>query len=404
VSALFIAAAILLAVGLAWLVSERVARGRLDTAARLRAVVAGALSRADAEPGSLEHLVAQALAEEQGRVAELEAALAWQEARFAAIEERLEAGLVELDEEGLITWVSPTAARFLGLTGGAVGRPLGGLVPELRLRLGEGLPKELVREGPPPQALEVSVVSFEDGQAVILRDVTELRRLETVRRDFVANVSHELRTPISVIRANAETLADGAMHDAEAAPHFLDGIQRHSERLSILVSDLLDLSRIEAGRVELELASVPIDEALARGVESVAPRARERGVTVRWEAPPGLAARADVVALDQVLVNLLDNAVKYATPERGVEVRVQRLGPLLRIEVRDDGPGVDSHHRVRLFERFYRVDPGRSRQLGGTGLGLAIVKNLVAAMGGAVGMEPAVPHGAIFWVELPRVD
>ena len=378
-------------------------RRRVRRGARKRAVLAGAPSEVEVDPDSPEGLLAAALAGHRAELTAVESAMALQEDRLRMVMEHLGAGLIELDEKGQIEWVDPSAAQMLGLPVAAVGRPLGELVPELRDRQGEGVPAELVLGGSPLRILEVRLVARGEGRAVVLRDVTELRRLEVVRRDFVANVSHELRTPISVIRANAETLTDGALQDPVAGPRFLRGIERHAERLSVLVADLLDLSRIEAGRVELELVSVPVEAALARGAESVDPRARERGVRVAWDAPAGLAVRADVVALDQVLVNLLDNAVKYATVEGGVRASARSLGTRVRIEVQDDGPGVASHQRARLFERFYRVDDGRSRQLGGTGLGLAIVKNLVGAMGGTVGLEPAVPHGAIFWVELPEV-
>jgi two-component system phosphate regulon sensor histidine kinase PhoR len=167
----------------------------------------------------------------------------------------------------------------------------------------------------------------------------------------------------------------------------------------------LDLSRIEAGAVKLTLGPVMVRSAVTSSVDALAERARARQVTVEIAAEEGIAVRADVVALGQILANILDNAIKYA-PERGhVWVRAspdEESQDTVRIEVEDDGPGIDPRHRKRVFERFYRVDPGRSRELGGTGLGLSIVKHLAETMAGRVGVDPAENRGTIFWVELPR--
>ena len=229
-----------------------------------------------------------------------------------------------------------------------------------------------------------------------------MRRLETVRRDFVANVSHELRTPVAVIRANAETLLAGAAADPAMAPRLIDGLHRNAERLARILADLLDLSRLDAGQYRLESAPVPLAAAVEGALTAVETSATARGVTVAVAIPTGLSIRGDSKALDQILVNLVDNAVKYTRAGGHVWIESRVDGEHVRTEVRDDGPGIADKHRERVFERFYRADPSRSREAGGTGLGLSIVKHLVESMDGSVGVEPNVPSGSTFWMRLPR--
>jgi two-component system phosphate regulon sensor histidine kinase PhoR len=233
---------------------------------------------------------------------------------------------------------------------------------------------------------------------VILRDVTEEKRAELARRDFVANASHELKTPIAAIQAAAETLLAGALADGYAARNFVDIVARNAERLSSLAKDLLDLSRIETKQWKLEMGAVDATALSRKVVDLLGPAAREKGLKLASEVPEGVAVRADVRALEQVLVNLVDNAVKY-TEEGGISICAERDGSTWILAVSDTGPGIEAHHVPRIFERFYRVDPGRSREKGGTGLGLAIVKHLVQAMSGDVGVESG-PEGSWFWVRL----
>jgi two-component system, OmpR family, phosphate regulon sensor histidine kinase PhoR len=229
----------------------------------------------------------------------------------------------------------------------------------------------------------------------------QIRRLETVRRDFVANVSHELRTPISVIRANAETLLEPDI-DPVFRYKLVEAILRHSERLTSLVDDLLDLSRLEAGKQTLTYQQIYLKQAVERIVASHLQPASERHIEVRYEVAEFLSCRADARAVDQVLSNLLDNAIKYTPPGGRVLIRSFLCAgrSTVRLEVEDSGQGIDPNHQERIFERFYRVDSGRSRDVGGTGLGLSIVKHLVEAMHGNVGVQSALPHGSLFWVEL----
>jgi two-component system phosphate regulon sensor histidine kinase PhoR len=240
------------------------------------------------------------------------------------------------------------------------------------------------------------------GRLLVVDDVTAIRRLETIRRDFIANVSHELRTPVSVIRANAETLQGGGKDDPRFADRLIDGLHRNAERLARIIADLLDLSRLDADHYRLERQPVDVAAAVGQAVTAVEHAATTRGSTVTVAVPPGCVVLADPKALDQVLVNLLDNAVKYAPAGGKLEVRAVPHDRGVRLEVADDGPGLAPVHRDRVFERFYRVDPGRSRDQGGTGLGLSIVKHLVESMGGTVGVDANQPTGSIFWCELPR--
>jgi two-component system, OmpR family, phosphate regulon sensor histidine kinase PhoR len=197
-------------------------------------------------------------------------------------------------------------------------------------------------------------------------------------------------------------LLDGALEDPEQARSFVQAILRHSERLSSLLSDLLDLARIEGGAYPLCLENVALKTAAQRAVDTLQRSAKARGLSLHVDVDPQLAAHADSQALDQVLVNLLDNAIKYSYEGGAIEVTAAIDDDQVRIRVSDDGPGIQERHRARVFERFYRVDTGRSRALGGTGLGLSIVKHLVVLMHGSVGVEPVQPHGSTFWVSLPR--
>lgn len=263
---------------------------------------------------------------------------------------------------------------------------------------------EVSVEGQRPRILEIQVMPLGQelrGSAAVFRDVTALRRLEQVRKDFVANVSHELRTPITAIRGYAETLRDGALRDPEHAPRMVEIIHRQSERLSTLISGLLELSRLESGELQFDGGPLPLAEVVARAADVVRPNADQKRIRMSLEVEAGLKVIADARALEQVVLNLLDNAVKY-TPEGGeVVVSGAREGTRCALFVRDTGPGIDEKHQPRIFERFYRVDKGRSRDTGGTGLGLSIVKHLVGAMQGDVRLSSRPGEGSTFTVLLP---
>jgi two-component system, OmpR family, phosphate regulon sensor histidine kinase PhoR len=319
-----------------------------------------------------------------------------------ALEDMTE-GVISLDDHKQIVRANRAALEMLGIDA-ASGRPLSEVVQSPELLSIVGVADAASTEidlGARSVLARASPLRSTSGRLVVLHDVTEMRRLEVVRRDFVANVSHELRTPVAVIQANAETLLAGAMDDPSHAKTFLEAVHRNAERMSAIIGDLLDLSRIEAGQYEIELGPTEIAPIATRVLENLEAQARAKRIQVEIDIASDLSAHADPEALDHVLQNLLENALKY-TPDGGrVTVRAEKVGPSVRIEVEDDGPGIEPKHRSRVFERFYRVDKGRSREVGGTGLGLSIVKHLVSAMGGTVGLAPADPKGSIFWLTLP---
>ena len=239
------------------------------------------------------------------------------------------------------------------------------------------------------------------GLVVVCHDITRLRQLEGMRSDFVANVSHELRTPVSAIQGGAENLLDGALDDPAMSVRFLESIARNAERLGRLISELIDLNRIESGAHGLESERVSVARALGEVLQMLKMRAEEKGITIHRELDEGIEAWADSDALEQILFNLIENGVKYVPETGNVHVRVQAVDGRAMFEIEDDGLGVPKEHQERLFERFYRVDDGRSRAMGGTGLGLAIVKHLVTSMGGRIGIREAPDGGSIFHFDLP---
>jgi two-component system phosphate regulon sensor histidine kinase PhoR len=239
------------------------------------------------------------------------------------------------------------------------------------------------------------------GLLAVFVDVTEVRRLESLRREFVANVSHELRTPVTAVRSAAETLQNAASEDPVAARAFIGIIERNAERLHDLVEDLLDLSRIESRGLKLNIEPLDLDAVYDQVLSLFGERAEKRGTFLAHEVPHDLPrVLADRRALEHVLTNLVDNAVKYCPAGTHIRLYAVAEGPDIELIVEDDGPGIEQRHLPRLFERFYRVDAGRSREIGGTGLGLSIVKHLVEAMGGTVHVESTPGVGTKFGVRL----
>jgi len=235
----------------------------------------------------------------------------------------------------------------------------------------------------------------------VFHDLTRLRELERTREEFVANVSHELRTPLSLIKGYVETLLDGAKNDPETGERFLQTIYRNSERLRLLIEDLLAISELESGKVRLDLRSIT----LPLLVEKVFAELRSKLNSPHIElinSMPSLTVRADAARLEQVFFNLLDNAVKYGGTEGTIEAGVRSVGEKdVELFVRDSGPGIPPEALERVFERFYRVDKARSREKGGTGLGLSIVKHIIQSHGGRVWAESTVGKGATFFFTLP---
>jgi two-component system phosphate regulon sensor histidine kinase PhoR len=332
--------------------------------------------------------------------------LARERVLLSAVAEGLTQGVIAVDGQARIELLNDAARKMLGVQSPLIGEALFDFVRVRELRELVESPDagsaEIQLPAGPRMLVRVARKWGSDGRVLLLEDVTAMRRLETVRRDFVANVSHELRTPVAVIRANAETLIAGAKDDPIMAPKLIDGLHRNAERLARILADLLDLSRLDAGQYRLELAPVALATATEQALTAVEPQATARAVHITTTLPDGLAVRADAKALDQILVNLIDNAVKYTRPAGHVWLEARADDAGVRIEVRDDGPGIAAKHRERVFERFYRADPSRSREAGGTGLGLSIVKHLVESMAGDLGVEPNTPVGCTFWVRLPR--
>jgi two-component system phosphate regulon sensor histidine kinase PhoR len=387
-------------------VAERMSRG--DLAARAPVRSPDEIGRLALALNRLGHRL-------RGQIGELEQ----EQARVAAILDTMVEGVVAVDGRDHVVLINERARRLFGLAPGAgEGKPLLEVVRHADLHRilgaarqgGEGVVErgELTLGGPVERRLQVNAVprrlGGEEAVVMVLHDVTELRRLEQVRTEFVANVSHELRTPLTAIQGYLETLLGGALEDPRHARRFLEIAVHHTERLSRLLSDLTDLSNIELGRVRLQREALRVDEVVDSVLAILRARADAGGValrsTVPADAPPVLA---DHDRLAQILLNLVDNAVKY-TPAGGVvTVRAGARGDgRVEIAVEDTGIGIPAADLPRITERFYRVDRARSRELGGTGLGLAIVKHLVIAHDGELAIESEPGRGTTVRVALPR--
>ena len=361
------------------------------------------------ELGELARIINLSADQLQERMAEI----ARDRGRTEAILSAMDDGVLAVDHRGTVVLANPWLTRTLELHE-PVGRHylevirqsgVGALIEDtLRTGARRAAAVELLQLG---RVFDIVAVPFPDaegaphGAVLTFNDATERRRLERMRRDFVANASHELRTPLTSIRGFVEALEDGAVAEPETAQRFLGKIRKHADRMAALVDDLLDLSRLEGGRAPEWKETLPSE--VAEGVvASFAGSATRKGISLRHVDQGAPAAVTDPERLRRILENLVDNAVKY-TPERGhVEVTTSP-GPdgSARIEVADDGPGIAPEHQDRVFERFYRVDKARSRELGGTGLGLSIVKHLAEGMGASVAVESEPGKGSRFIVTVP---
>lgn len=240
------------------------------------------------------------------------------------------------------------------------------------------------------------------GAVIVLHDVTQVRRLERIRREFVANVSHEVKTPVSAIKAAAETLIEDPDIDPEGRQRFLRIVARQANRLEAIVEDLLSLARIEQerGEVHAELSVQPVRPVILAAVETLHTKAAERSMGIEVDGEEGLEAKLNPPLLEQAVVNLIDNAIKYSGEGTRVRVGVRREQDEVVISVADEGRGIESEHLPRIFERFYRTDRSRSRELGGTGLGLSIVKHVAEAHGGRVSVDSVPDKGSTFRIHL----
>jgi two-component system, OmpR family, phosphate regulon sensor histidine kinase PhoR len=348
-------------------------------------------------------------------------------------------GVVAIDARLRIVLANEAAGRLFNFRPGVEGRPLLEVIRNHALHeavtraLSTSEPQrfEFRQSNPPPTCFDVHVQPLPGepcpGIVLVIHDTTELRRLESIRREFVANVSHELKTPLSSIKAYTETLRNGAVGDPETSQRFLARIEEQTERLTRLIMDMLMLARVESDHQVLEIVSIDVPEVAQKCVDDHRNAADAKNIAIGVEGcgngqhrEAGCRVRADREALREILDNLLDNAIKY-TPQGG-NVTVSwssngsnteysgsnieqppssTLHSAVRIAVRDTGIGIKPEDQQRIFERFYRVDKARSRELGGTGLGLSIVKHLTQSMNGAVIVESEVGKGSTFIVELP---
>lgn len=335
--------------------------------------------------------------------------------RLQRVLDHLAEGVILLDAERRVVLINPAAAATFGVVADQVrGRELFAVTGTLAveqtlaraLATGEPAQCEFGRAiaGDQTRTLECLVVPLaraDDGGALlVVRDITRFRQLERMRSEFVAAVTHELRTPLTAILGFAETLESET--DPDARGHFLGIIRSEALRLHALINDLLDLSGIESGRIRLRRERVDLSAVVAAVAQRLGPRARAAGIRVQADLPPDLPpVLGDRDWLDQVFANLLDNAIKYSPGGGNVSITGRRDGDAVVLSVADQGIGIPVEHQQRVFERFYRVDKGRSRAAGGTGLGLSIVKHIAEGHGGRVWVESAPGRGAVFHVRLP---
>ena len=333
--------------------------------------------------------------------------------RLSAILRGMGEGLMVTDAKGSITLTNPSFHTLFGIEAEVSGRALVEISrhPALHAAFKSVMEtgSERIEEMQLPLPGETTLLThwvplLEDGEltgvVAVFHDISELKRLELVRKDFVANVSHELRTPVSVIKGYAETLLAGVIiDDPKRAATFVETIHRHAERLTDIIADLLTLSEMESGRLPLALAPINLASVTNSVCKLLEEKARNKGVDVTCRGLD-LQVVADRGRLEQIMLNLLDNAIKY-TPEKGsVTISAESAGEKVRISVADSGIGIPARDLPRVFERFYRVDEARSREQGGTGLGLAIVKHIVQLHGGAISVKSEQGKGSTFIVTL----
>ncbi|HEB90084.1 MAG TPA: HAMP domain-containing histidine kinase [Deltaproteobacteria bacterium] len=332
--------------------------------------------------------------------------------RLEAVLSSMVEGVIAVDEAGRIVLANPRAREMLSIWGRFSGRTLPEVIrfPEIdeafRSVASEGIVvREIEVSAEKKRILLMHASGFPKhgpraGTVAVFHDVTELRRVDAIRRDFVANASHELRTPLTAILGFAETLGHAADGEEDLSKH-LDIIVRNAQRMSSLIDDLLTLSRIESGLSSLEIRAVDPARLVETIVGDFAPRFEQAGIGLHVHLAKTSPCLADHRAVEQILSNLLSNAARYSNPGSRVDVSLEEIEGFIEVSVEDTGIGIPSQDLERIFERFYRVDAARSRALGSTGLGLSIVKHLVNAMGGSVRVESEVGRGSRFVFRLP---
>jgi len=369
--------------------------------------------------GTLAQRVGLALESIFRRQQQLDQQITGRESGTQAILEAMRDGLLVVDTRRHITLMNRTFEDLFELRDGAVGAPLletvrhatlDRLIAET-LRTGKALQSELTLTDSKTNAehhLEVSAVPMKDdfdlttGAVVLFHDITQLKRLDQVRSDFVANVSHELRTPLSILRGYIETLVDNPKTSREELSRILRVMERHSKRLGLLVEDLLSLAQLESSNTNLEIGQVRLSELFDHVLRDWKEKLGEKNLKVLVNLPPDAPLiLGDETRLQEVLYNLLENAVKYSRKNGEIRLQAARRGSEIVLSVSDDGIGISKNDLPRIFERFYRADKARSRELGGTGLGLAIVKHIAQLHGGRVEAESELGRGTTIRVVLP---
>ena len=407
------------AVGLAFFLARRISLPLQELTAGAERVAAGEFGHKVYAAGRDEAgVLGAAFNHMSERLAQQFAQLAEDRQQLRAVLRGMVEGVIAIDAEQRVLFANDRAGQLLEFSAqGAVGRRLWEVVRHrpiqeaARHALSRAEPHsaELNFLSPAARNLMLHVAQMAGsptpGAVLVLHDITDLRRLERMRQEFSANVSHELKTPLAIIKAATETLLDGAVDDREHRSAFLEQIADQAERLHALILDLLSLARIESGAEVFELEAVPLDEAVAACVARHQRQAAAKKQVLAAVPPaPGAAvvAWADAEAVGQILDNLVTNAVKYTPAGGRISVHWAAAGDQVRLDVADTGIGIPEADLPRVFERFYRVDKARSRELGGTGLGLSIVKHLVQAMHGTIGATSQPGAGSVFTVSLPR--
>ena len=338
-------------------------------------------------------------------------------AKLDAVLSSMVEGIMVVNEKGRIVLLNPSLQKFFLVDARPEGKVPLEVIANAKVQAivdavvqgqARWASEEIVVNQPMEKILQANAVAIlrsgaPEGAVVVFHDITELRRLEKIRQDFVANVSHELRTPISSIKGYAETLLSGAIDDKDNARDFVDIIYQNSNRLASLISDLLDLSKIESGKMKMDLVPTDLPPIIERCLGVLKKTIEEKSLSVNIEIAPRLPkALADERRMAQVVLNLLDNAVKYTAEAGSIQIRVFSAGAHLQVDIADTGVGIPENDLSRIFERFYRVDKSHSRELGGTGLGLSIAKHIVLAHQGQIWAGSTFGKGSTFSFTLPQ--
>ena len=414
------AVAAVVALGLGFLLARRVTRPVLSMALAAEAIAAGDYEKqvgieSNDELGTL----ARAFNVMSRHLRISIATMSADRQKLSAILSSMVEGVVAADRDERVVHMNAASGRMLGIEPEqALTQPIWEAirVREVSEAISEALRREKVVHriirlpGSPDRILDLHASPLEAGGGVmagvvlVLDDITQLRRLETMRRDFLGNVSHELKTPVTAIRALVETVLDDAEMNPATRRRFLNKVRNQAERLSSLVGDLLSLSRLESETDALEVEPVDVREPIEATIRALSTPSAAKGIRIEPELPSSpVIVAGDPEALQQAVGNLIDNAIKYSQGST-IQVRVVTDTNAVLIEVEDDGIGIDSRHQERVFERFYRVDKARSRELGGTGLGLAIVKHIALAHDGRVCLDSKIGGGSIFQLRLPLLN